>query len=329
MAKPPQHVSADRGGYAAGRDINKYGLDEEQVTALFAKMIAENSQNVPRSTIFELANRVAPRTNNLEQALNDLRNAVDIAARMRRRLDAPSNVDPFVEAVMTELDALNEKGEFDEGVAVADRAVAAAEARLEREQAAFAETLNVAIDQHLLAFDAYGAATKISRRVDLETPDSAARFDALRTEWNIWYEHGRDRGLNLDLHIAIALSRILCEHADTPNQRGMSLTDLGTVLSTLGQRESGTDRLEEAVAAYRAALEELTRDRVPLNWAMVQGNIASVHVALFDKTTDVTELNRAQTALNDALEIFSKAQASHYISTIISIQAEIDKRWDK
>jgi hypothetical protein len=30
---------------------------------------------------------------------------------------------------------------------------------------------------------------------------------------------------------------------------------------SLGGRESGTARLEEAVAAYRAALEEMTRDR--------------------------------------------------------------------
>ena len=36
---------------------------------------------------------------------------------------------------------------------------------------------------------------------------------------------------------------------------------------TLGERESGTARLEEAVAAYRAALEERTRERVPLDWA--------------------------------------------------------------
>jgi hypothetical protein len=35
-------------------------------------------------------------------------------------------------------------------------------------------------------------------------------------------------------------------------------------LLTLGERESGTARLEEAVAAYRAALEEGTRERVPL-----------------------------------------------------------------
>jgi hypothetical protein len=38
----------------------------------------------------------------------------------------------------------------------------------------------------------------------------------------------------------------------------------------LGERESGTARLEEAVAACRAALKEMTRARVPLDWAITQ-----------------------------------------------------------
>jgi hypothetical protein len=32
-------------------------------------------------------------------------------------------------------------------------------------------------------------------------------------------------------------------------------------------------RLEEAVVAYRDALLESTRERVPLNWAMTQNNL--------------------------------------------------------
>ena len=40
--------------------------------------------------------------------------------------------------------------------------------------------------------------------------------------------------------------------------------NLGLALTRLGERESGTARLEEAVTAYRAALEERTRERVPL-----------------------------------------------------------------
>jgi len=51
--------------------------------------------------------------------------------------------------------------------------------------------------------------------------------------------------------------------------------NLGTALFRLGERESGTARLEEAVAAYRAALEEQTRDRVPLAWATTRNNLSA------------------------------------------------------
>ena len=36
----------------------------------------------------------------------------------------------------------------------------------------------------------------------------------------------------------------------------MTQTNLGNALRTLGERENGPARLEQAVAAYRAALEE-------------------------------------------------------------------------
>ena len=45
----------------------------------------------------------------------------------------------------------------------------------------------------------------------------------------------------------------------------MPCDNLGLTLRTLGERESGTARLEEAVAAFRDALMEYTRARVPLD----------------------------------------------------------------
>ena len=52
-------------------------------------------------------------------------------------------------------------------------------------------------------------------------------------------------------------------------------TTSATRLRRSGERESGTARLEEAVAAYRAALEEWTRERVPLDWATTQNNLGN------------------------------------------------------
>ena len=53
----------------------------------------------------------------------------------------------------------------------------------------------------------------------------------------------------------------------------MTQTNLGSALLVLAGRESGTAKLEEAVAAYREALKEQTRERVPLDWAMTQNNL--------------------------------------------------------
>ena len=48
--------------------------------------------------------------------------------------------------------------------------------------------------------------------------------------------------------------------------------NLGVALTALGERESGTERLKQAVAAYTEALKERTREQVPLDWAMTQSN---------------------------------------------------------
>ena len=58
-----------------------------------------------------------------------------------------------------------------------------------------------------------------------------------------------------------------------PLNWAMTQNNLGTALRQLGEREDGTLRLEEAVAAYRAALEVRTRERVPLAWAQTHHNL--------------------------------------------------------
>ena len=51
--------------------------------------------------------------------------------------------------------------------------------------------------------------------------------------------------------------------------------NLGSALAVLGKRESGTARLEQAVAAFTEALKERTRERVPLDWAATQNNLGN------------------------------------------------------
>jgi len=77
--------------------------------------------------------------------------------------------------------------------------------------------------------------------------------------------------------------------------------NLGNALRTLGQRETGPDRLAGAVAAYRDALLEYTRDRVPLDWAMTQNNLGTALQTLGQRETGTTRLEEAVAAYRDAL----------------------------
>lgn len=95
--------------------------------------------------------------------------------------------------------------------------------------------------------------------------------------------------------------------------------NLGIALSTLGARESGMARLEEAVAAFRAALEELTRDRVPLNWAVTQVNLAQA-LATIDRRRG-RRSDVALSTLDAALEVFRAARADAYLEWAESVRA--------
>jgi hypothetical protein len=61
-------------------------------------------------------------------------------------------------------------------------------------------------------------------------------------------------------------------------------SNLGIALRLLGEREAGTARLEEAVAAFRAALEVRTRQRMPLEWAETRKDLKAVLQILGQRT---------------------------------------------
>ena len=54
----------------------------------------------------------------------------------------------------------------------------------------------------------------------------------------------------------------------------MTQNNLGNALATLGEQESGTGRLEEAVEAYREALKKRSRVGIPLQWAATELDLA-------------------------------------------------------
>ena len=80
------------------------------------------------------------------------------------------------------------------------------------------------------------------------------------------------------------------------------------------------------MTAYEAALEVRTKEALPLDWAFTQGNLCILHLALFDLTGVAAHLETAQSHLDNAVEIFTQAEASQYLKMAAKQQSEIDAR---
>jgi tetratricopeptide (TPR) repeat protein len=87
-----------------------------------------------------------------------------------------------------------------------------------------------------------------------------------------------------------------------PSMWASAQRDLGNALRILGERELGTDRLEEAIAALGAALEEQNRDESSLGWAWTQTCLANAYRALGEREKNKGRLHEAMTTFHAALD---------------------------
>ena len=103
------------------------------------------------------------------------------------------------------------------------------------------------------------------------------------------------------------IGNLLASSTITASERRAALhVAHGNALQTLGEREDGTERLEQAVTAYNAAVEVHTRERVPLDWAMTQNNLGAALAILGTREDGTERLEQAVTAYNAAVEVHTR-----------------------
>jgi tetratricopeptide (TPR) repeat protein len=95
-------------------------------------------------------------------------------------------------------------------------------------------------------------------------------------------------------------------HEDWPRERApvdwfATQHALGVALRTLGERDSGTARLEQAVAVLREALKEGTRERTPDEWAATQNDLGRTLLWLDERESGTSRLEQAAVAFREAL----------------------------
>jgi tetratricopeptide (TPR) repeat protein len=156
----------------------------------------------------------------------------------------------------------------------------------------------------------YGEAAKHFAKAAAVFPPQSTHEDKriayLEREAGALYLQGHELGDNGALLSAIERRRRLLElipREREPLQWAMTQHYLGITLWRLGQRERGTAKLEEAVAAFREALKERTRERAPLPWAVTQTNLGAALRTLGEREGGTERLKAAVTAYREALKV--------------------------
>jgi tetratricopeptide (TPR) repeat protein len=139
-------------------------------------------------------------------------------------------------------------------------------------------------------------------------PNSAhedKRISYLQKEASALDQQGDELGDNGALLSAIERRKRLLElipREVAPLKWARTQNNLGFAFWRLGERESGTAKLEEAVAAFREALKEMTRERAPLDWARGQNGLGLALWRLGERGSGTASLEEAVAAYREALK---------------------------
>lgn len=270
---------------------------------------------IERRTIIALARRLRPdETLDFEQAVVEVTAAVETAVEISKKGASGSNLGDLVDAVLARIAVKTRTGDIEGAAREADQGFMEWErAEVERRATSVRSgiaLLEAGLEQDILSRDALNAAGKVAKIVTLEHPDdTTARFAAISEHRQRFYERGDQKGINFDLLIAIEIARLEVRAAQDARLCATAQNDLGNALLALGKRESGTGRLEEAIAAYRAALAEYNREREPLEWAMTQSNLGAALRSLSERERGTAKLEEAVAAYRMALTQVTRDRA--------------------
>jgi hypothetical protein len=279
------------GGDIVAGDKIVHTLSKEEIARVVDELVRRGvvrravDAGIETPVISSLAARLKPtQALDFAQAVVEVSHAVDIAINVAKEGSKGSSeqlVDEVLKRIAEKTRANDPGGatrEAEEGIARWEKQEA------ERRATALSSGIalhEAALNTDLLRFDATAAAGRVEKIAALQHEDDRkALFEGVRARQVQFYAEGRNKGINFSVQVAIAIARREAQLAQGADQQGAALNDLGVALTVLGERESGMARLEEAVSAHRAALEEQTRERAPLDWATTQMSLGNALQAL-------------------------------------------------
>jgi tetratricopeptide (TPR) repeat protein len=337
-----QQVKADTGSIAIGGSVTGstviIGIPQEKVDELLrdAKRPLEELTAQQRETIALIKEKLDLTLNQARVALaivgeNDVPpelvpvKLVEIAEgfkALREKVSAQPGDDPKIAVLKTAAQTAIDAGEL----VKADSLLAEIETEQRRAHDRLAlneaETSARRGDIALTRLRYREAATHFGNAAASFPPASAYKdkwITYLRKEANALYKQGGELGDNGALLLAVERYKALLKitpHDRTPLDWTETQNDLGLALSSLGERETDTVNLEQAIVAFREALTEVSREHVPLRWAAIQNNLANALSSIGQRESGTAKLEEAAVVYQEALTGVTRERAPLYWAMI-------------
>ena len=280
-----QQIKAATGGVAIGGSVTgstiNIGVPPEQLAALVQQ--AADFSETQKKVIAKLEGELDLNQRQIRAALgilgeNDIpperlaAKLVEIAERfkdLQGTASAQPGDDPKIAALKADAQKAVDAGELAKASELLADVVAEQTRSLDRLAVNAADTYARLGDISLTRLRYAEAATHFANAAAVFPPNSAhegKRIGYLAREASALYLQGSEYGDNAALRSAIERRRRLIElnpRERVPLDWAMTQNNLGIALGTLGERESGPARLEEAVAAFREAERKDARARAP------------------------------------------------------------------
>lgn len=274
---------------------------------------ADGTEPLDRNLVIALARRVrSSQEMSLEEALIELTYVVEVYCRTLAGARPGTVSDDPVDSAIARASVLSRSLCFDQAMAELTTVLDAEQRRAEREASINRERRRklhrALLDQSIMRRDAVAAADQVEALSGTEDCTQTERRGAIASEQSRYFREGSDRHLRLSLEIAVELARRLSSGVDEPITRGAALHRLADALSTLGAREQGPERLNEAIALYREASSLFEEHRRPLLWAATQNALADALFKLGASQRDRKLLDDAVLAHRAALRKFAKGR---------------------
>jgi tetratricopeptide (TPR) repeat protein len=275
-----------------------------------------------RRTILELARRLKPdEVIDLDQAIKELEYLVGIALDVIAKGERGTNDDTFVNDVLKRLAVTTKAGLFDSGSQAVDQALTELDRREEEQRDNLRRSretlLEAGVKQDILRRDALAVAHRIEAIAALDSVNGHPAWSQKYQEWLQMLLAEGERGVNFSLEVAIEMSWRMEKSASNSEQQSEAHYFRGRSLFELGSREIGSDKLNEALAAFETSLnfcQELSILQV------------LIYRRLGETLTRLAEADQFN-GKNNSTEWLARAIATFEMASVKDLQERLPLEW--